>query len=351
LDRREFVRGTMKCVVKTKPGPNNLELCERPIPQPGPGEVLIKVQLAAICGTDVHIKDWDPFAAARLNPPVIIGHEFCGEIVEIGIGVDSTRIGKLVSAESHVVCGHCAMCKAGLANVCLNTTCIGLHFDGAFAEYVVIPDENAIVCDPNLPEEVNAILEPLGVAVHAASKCELAGKTVAVVGCGPIGLMAVAVARKMGAGKIIAVETNEYRLDTAIKMGASVAVNPLKEDTIKSVRNATDGLGPEVILEFSGSKHAIIDETKYIRKGGSIVVAGLPSGEIGLNFEDIFYSGVNMYGISGRELYRTWNIMQGLLDAGLDVKECISDVLPLEDFEKGFELIKSGKALKVLLKP
>jgi threonine 3-dehydrogenase len=163
--------------------------------------------------------------------------------------------------------------------------------------------------------------------------------------------MAVAVARKMGAGKIIAVETNEYRLDTAIKMGASVTVNPLKEDTIKSVRNATDGLGPEVILEFSGSKHAIIDETKYIRKGGSIVVAGLPSGEIGLNFEDIFYSGVNMYGISGRELYRTWNIMQGLLDAGLDVKECISDVLPLEDFEKGFELIKSGKALKVLFRP
>ncbi|MGA5690867.1 L-threonine 3-dehydrogenase [Cytobacillus pseudoceanisediminis] len=345
------MEGTMKCVVKTEPSRDNLHLWEKPIPKPGRGEVLIKVRLAAICGTDVHIKDWEPFAAERLNPPVTIGHEFCGEIVEIGKDVDPARVGQLVSAESHVVCGHCALCKAGLANVCLNTTCIGLHFDGAFAEYVVIPDENAITCNPDIPDEVNALLEPLGVAVHAASKVELAGKTVAIVGCGPIGLMAVAVAKKMGASKVIAVETNEYRAATALKMGADVTVNPLKENTTESMRNATDGLGPEIILEFSGSKPAIIEETKYIRKGGSIVVVGLPPGEISLNFENIFYSGVNMYGISGRELYRTWNIMKGLLDAGMDIKECISDVLPLEDFEKGFDLIKSGKALKVLLRP
>lgn len=342
---------TMKCVVKTKPEPGNLELCERPIPKPGPGEILIKVRLAAICGTDVHIKEWDSFAAARLSPPVTIGHEFCGEIVEIGQGVDPSRIGKLVSAESHVVCGHCDLCKDGLAHVCINTTCIGLHFDGAFAEYVVIPDQNAIDCNPKIPEEVNALLEPLGIAVHAASKVEIAGKSVAVVGCGPIGLMAVAVAKKMGASKVIAVETNDYRADTAIKMGADIAINPLREDTTKSIRNATKSIGPEVILEFSGSKQAIMEETEYIRKGGAIVVVGLPSGEIGLDFEKIFYSGVSMYGISGRELYRTWNIMFGLLDAGLEITECISDILPLEDFEKGFDLIQSGKALKVLLKP
>lgn len=341
----------MKCVVKTIPSSDHLELWEKPIPNPGPGEVLIKVKLAAICGTDVHIKDWEPFAMARMTPPVTIGHEFCGEITAVGEGVDPAKIGKLVSAESHVICGQCVMCKSGLANVCLNTTCIGIHFDGAFAEYVVIPVENAILCNPDLPIEVNALLEPLGIAVHAASKVEIAGKTVAIVGCGPIGLMAVAVAKKMGAGRIVAVETNGYRANTALKMGADITVNPLEENTVESVKRETDGLGPEIILEFSGSKLAIIEETKYIRKGGSIIVAGLPSEEINLDFEQIFYSGVNMYGISGRELHRTWNIMLGLLNAGLDIRECISNVLPLEDFNKGFDLIKSGKALKVLLKP
>ncbi len=345
------MEGMMKCVVKTKPSSGHLELWEKPIPKPGPGEVLIKVRLAAICGTDVHIKDWEPFASARMAPPVTIGHEFCGDIIEVGTGVDPAIIGKLVSAESHVICGHCVMCKSGLANVCLNTTCIGIHFDGAFAEYVVIPVENAIICNSDLPIEVNALLEPLGIAVHAASKVEIAGKTVAVVGCGPIGLMAVAVAKKMGAGKVVAVETNAYRANTASKMGADITINPLEEDTVESVKRVTDGLGPEIILEFSGSKAAIIEETKYIRKGGAIIVAGLPSEEISLDFEQIFYNGVNMYGISGRELHRTWNIMLGLLNGGLDIRECISNVLPLEEFNKGFDLIKSGKALKVLLQP
>lgn len=344
------MKKTMMCVVKTKPGPGYLELQRKPIPTPGPDEVLIKVNLAAICGTDVHIKDWEPFAEARINPPVTIGHEFCGEIVEVGKKVDPARIGLLVSAESHVVCGYCTACTTGLANICYNTTCIGIHFDGAFSEYVVIPDENAITCDPTIPIETNALLEPLGIAVHAATKVPIAGKNVAIVGCGPIGLMAVPVAKKLGAEKVIAIETNDYRLETALKMGADIGVNPLKENTIESVKSATDCLGPEVILEFSGNQFAITEETKYIRKGGDIVVVGLPADEIRLNFEEIFYNAVNLHGIAGRELPRTWDIMFELLDDGLDISECISDTLPLEEFEKGFDLIQSGKSLKVLLK-
>jgi threonine 3-dehydrogenase len=342
---------TMKCVVKTAARPGALELWEKPIPSPGHGEVLIKVRLAAVCGTDVHIKEWEEFAVKRIVPPITIGHEFCGDIVKVGESVDESHIGELVSAESHVACHKCPACLDGKLNLCSNTKGIGVSFDGCFAEYVTIPAENAIVCNPAVPEKVNAMLEPLGVAVHAATKCPVGGQNIVIVGCGPIGLMAAAVVRKMGARKIIAIEPNEFRGTTGLKLGADLIINPINEDVQKAVMDATEGRGADVVLEFSGNVPGIQAAMCYVSRGGAIVAAGLPSREVPINFDQVFYSGVNMYGISGREMFHTWKVMLGLLDSGLDVTGAVSHILPLEEFNEAFDLIASGKALKVLLRP
>lgn len=341
----------MKCVVKTKAGPGGLELQHKPIPVPKEGEVLVKVHLAAICGTDIHIKEWEDFAASRMSPPVVIGHEFCGEIIEAGQGVSEKRIGQLVSAESHIACHTCPLCLDGKENLCINTKGIGVHIDGCFAEYVAIPSENAYVCNPAVSKENNALLEPLGVAVHAATKIAMGGKTVAITGCGPLGLMAVAVARKLGAGKIICVEINSYRKEAAYKMGADMVLDPTESNIVEDMRNACGGLGPDAVLEFSGNVEGIRAASKYVRPGGEIVVVGLPNREVPLNFTEIFYRGINFYGISGREMYHTWKVMTGLLNAGMDVSQCVSHILPIEEFHKAFELLEKGEALKILLRP
>lgn len=340
----------MKCIVKTSVGPNSLELQQKPIPSPSAGEVLVKVKLAAICGSDVAIMKWTDFMSKRVKPPVTIGHEFYGEIIQVGEGVDGSRIGELVSAESHVACYKCPVCLDGKPNLCLNTKLFGLHFDGCFAEYVTIPDGNAVVC-PGVSEEIGAILEPLGVAVNAATKCNVGGKTVAIIGCGPIGLMAVAVVKKLGASKIICSEPDEYRAKAAYAIGADLVCNPIKEDIVQFVLENTNNLGVDVALEFSGNVQGIQAATKYVAPGGAMVVAGLPPCDVPINFAELFYRGVSLHGISGREMYQTWKVMIGLLAAGLDVSSCVSHILPLEEFEKGFELIQSGQALKVLLRP
>lgn len=345
------MNGTMKCIVKTAAGPGNLELQTRPIPSPGPGEVLAKVHLAAICGTDIHIKNWAEFAQKRMNPPSIIGHEFCGDIVEAGEGVDPSRIGQLISAETHIACHKCALCMDGKAHLCVNTLGLGVHINGCFAEYVVLPSENAMVCSPDVSEQNNAILEPLGTVVQAATKVAAAGKTVAVTGCGPMGLMAVAVMKKMGARKLICSEINAYRAGAAMKMGADLVIDPSKSDVCAEMRRQCGGLGPDIVLECSGSQGAIQAAAEYISAGGEWVQIALPSREIPLNFTNVFYRGVNMYGVSGREMFHTWKVMTGLLDAGLDCTGCISHVLPMEQFAEGFALMESGQGLKVLLKP
>jgi len=342
---------TMKCIVKTNAGPGNLEMWEKPVPVPGPGEVLIKVHLAAICGTDIHIKDWEEFAANRIIPPIIIGHEFCGEIVAVGHGVSEERVGQLVSAESHIACHRCSLCLDGKENLCLNTKAIGVHIDGCFAEYIKIPSENAYVCNPAISEEINAILEPLGVAVHAATKVSIGGKIIAVTGCGPIGLMATMVAKRLGASKVICVEPNSYRAAVAYKMGADVVLNPKECNIVDEMRYECEGIGPDVVLEFSGNIEGIQAATKYIRAGGEIVVGGLPNHEVPINFTETFYRGVNLYGLSGREMYHTWKVMNGLLNSGMDVSDCVSHILPMEEYNKAFELLESGQALKILLRP
>lgn len=340
---------TMKCILKTQQGKGNLALARKPRPIPRAGEVLIRVHMAAICGTDVHIYEWAAFAASRMKPPIVIGHEFCGEIIAVGQGVDIARIGELVSAESHVACHRCALCLDGKENLCLRTKCIGVHIDGCFAEYITIPQENALPYSQTVPHETAAMLEPLGVAVYAATRAEIAGQGVAVVGCGPIGLMTVAVAKKMGAKKILCLEMNDVRAKAARSMGADVVIDPLRTDCIEAVRAEFEGIGPDVALEFSGSEKGIRAALQYLRPGGKMVAGGLPARDVAIDFEQTFYRGIDILGLSGREMYHTWKVMFGLLDAGLDVSGVVSHVLPLEQYEEAFALIHQGKALKVLL--
>lgn len=341
---------TMQCVVKTAPGPGYLELVERPIPTPGPRDVLVRVRAAAICGTDVHIQDWADWAARRITPGIIIGHEFCGEVVEVGNDAGPIKVGNIISAETHLVCNHCAMCRNGQQHICYNTRSIGVHTDGCFAEYVVIPAENAFVCDPNLPVEVLSIMEPLGVAVHAALAVPVGAQTVAVVGCGPIGIMAVAVLRMLGASRIIALEPNSGRSKLAFRMGAHLVINPLKEEPVETVRAHTGGHGVDVVLEFSGSIPAITAALNYSKPGAVIVAAGLPTKPIDFNFGEFVYSGKTLKGVAGRLMYKTWEQLRGLLEAGLDVSPVITHVLPLDQYLEGLRLMKNGECGKAVLK-
>ena len=341
----------MKCIVKTAPGPGNLELQEKESPVPGEGELLIKVKYAAICGTDIHIKQWAPFAEARIKPPVTIGHEFVGTVVDVGDKVDESWKGRRVSADSHVPCGKCPMCRDNKQNLCLITNGIGITFDGCFAEYLTIPEAVAYPVDDAIPDKAAAIREPLGTAVYAATLVNVAGKSVGIQGAGPIGLMAVAVFKKAGASKVVSVEINEGRAKAAENVGADRVINPIEVDIVREIKNEFEGLGPDIVIECSGNPGAIRNATEYVRPGGDIIPIALPSKDVTFNFTETFYKGVNMHGISGRQIFHTWKVMNGLLKSGMDVSGCISHVYKLDDFEEAFEMMESGKSLKVLFEP
>ncbi len=341
----------MKCVVKELPGDGHVVLTERPVPEVGDFDVLIRVKAVAICGTDVHIKHWDDYAQKRMNPPTILGHEYAGEVVKVGKGVTSVKIGDIVNSDSHLVCGTCDLCLNGHSDVCYNTIVIGVHRDGAFAEYICIPESAVNQCDASMPIEQLALMEPLGVAVHAAMEFPIAVKKVAVIGCGPIGCMGVAVAKTLGAAQIIAIELNEKRAEMALEMGASVIVNPVKEDTVARVKELSGGNGVDVVLDFSGNAGAIMTALDYVKPDGCIVAAGLGPNPVTLPWENFVTKGICIKGISGREIPRTWERMKGLFAAGLDISKVITHVMPLEDYEKGLELMETGQCGKVVLKP
>lgn len=341
----------MKCIVKTKAGPGNLELCMRPVPEPGPQDMLVKVLATAICGTDVHIQEWNDFIERRLKPPLIIGHEFAGEVIAVGELVTNVKAGDIVSAETHIVCNSCELCHNGNAHVCYNTRSISLYRDGCFAEYIAMPAENAFVCDPAVPIEVLSILEPFGAAVHGVMEFPVTAKSVAIVGCGPIGAMAVAVAKKAGAAKAIAVEPNKMRREMARKMGADAIVNPRAEDPVEAVRALTNGRGVDNVVELSGSIPAIKAAIEYCKPEAKIAAVGLPSHPIEFNFAEFVYRGLTLKGIAGRRMYQTWEQMRGLLASGVDIAPVVTHVLPMEEYEEGLRLMRAGECGKVVLKP
>ena len=342
----------MLAVVKPSPAPG-AEIREVPIPQFGPRDVLVKVKVASICGTDLHIYNWDRWAQGRIHPPLIPGHEFCGEVAAFGNEVTSVKEGDFVSAEMHVACGKCLQCRTGEAHICQNVKIIGVDANGAFAEYVVIPESNIWKLDAAIPQEYASILDPLGNAVHTVLAGEIAGKTVAVTGCGPIGLFSIAVARAVGASTIFALEVNEHRRKVAKQMHADCVLDPTKDDVRKIVKEQTGGLGVDVVLEMAGHPDAIRMGFDIVRSGGRISLLGLTSKPIPLNFsEDIIFKGITIQGINGRRMYQTWYQMTALLKSGrLDLHPVITDRLPMKDFSKAMERLKTGEASKILVYP
>jgi len=343
---------TMLAVVKPQAAPG-VEIRDVPIPKLGPTDVLVRVKVASICGTDLHIYNWDRWAQGRIHPPLIPGHEFCGEVVALGNEVTSVKEGDFVSAEMHVACGKCLQCRTGEAHICQNVRIIGVDADGAFAEFVRIPESNIWKLDPAIPQEYASILDPLGNAVHTVLAGEIAARTVAITGCGPIGLFAIAVARAVGAAQVFAIEVNEHRRRIATQMKADVVLNPEQDDVLSTVMQKTGGLGVDVVLEMAGHPQAIRTAFDIVRRGGRISLLGLTSKPISLNFsEDIIFKGITIQGINGRRMYQTWYQMTALLKAGkLDLHPVITDRMAMKDFSKGMERLTTGEASKILLYP
>ncbi len=345
------MKDLMNVIIKETKG-EGLTYTQKPIPKVGDNEVLIKIIAASICGTDKHIYEWDEWSQNRINPPVTVGHELAGEIVELGKDVVTLNLGDIVSVETHIVCGQCEQCRTGNGHICQNTKIIGVDVDGAFAEYIAMPAGNCMVNRTKIDPKYISVLEPLGNAVHTLTHFDIVGKSVAIVGCGPIGLMAVNAAKALGARKIIAIEIDEYRIKMAKDLGAHVVVNPLKEDVIKRVFEETEN-GVDVVAEFSGNKYAIEAAFKYVKLGGKMSLLGIPSKSIEIDLaKDVVFKGIEIYGVVGRLMYDTWYKVIGLLEAGvLDLDKIITHEFALEDFEKGFKLMKEGKCGKIVLFP
>jgi threonine 3-dehydrogenase len=347
-----WMQRTMQAVVKAHPAPG-AEIREVKVPEFGRNEVLVKVRVASICGTDLHIYEWDRWAQGRIRPPLIPGHEFCGEVVACGDEITSVKEGDFVSAEMHVACGKCLQCRTGEAHICQNVKIIGVDANGAFAEYVVIPESNVWRLDPAIPQEYASILDPLGNAVHSVLAGEIAAKSVAVTGCGPIGLFAIAVARATGAAQVFAIEVNEHRRKIAAQMKADAVFDPSTQDVKAEIVQRTGGQGADVVLEMAGHPKAIRTAFDIVRRGGRISLLGLTSKPISLNFsEDIIFKGITIQGINGRRMYQTWYQMTALLKAGkLDLHPAITDRIAMKDFSTAMERLKTGEASKILVYP
>jgi len=340
----------LRAVVKASPEPG-LDWLEVPEPCPGPDEILVRVRYAAICGTDLHILEWDPWSRSQLQLPRIVGHEFSGEVQALGKGVTDLRVGDRICAETHIPCGRCVQCLTGDQHLCFNTRLFGIHMDGAFATYAVLPPVCAWKLADDIPDEVGAIMEPMGVAVHGLLVEEVAGRSVAIFGAGPIGLAAAAIARACGAGPVFVVEPVPERRSIALEMGATRVLDPV--DAVEAILECTRGVGADIVLELTGNPRAYGHAFEVLRKGGRISLIGVAGGPVTLDINSaLVFKGARCYGISGRRMFETWNTMTALLQTGaLNPSTLISHRLPLEDFREGFRLAGEGRGGKVLLVP
>src|SRR5271156_2364882 len=343
---------TMKALRKTQAG-KGLQIESTNVPPTGPTDVLGRVRDTSICGTDLHIYGWDRWSQGRIKPPVTLGHEFCGVVEQAGEEVTAVRAGDFVSAEMHLNCGHCQQCRLGQAHICQNLKIIGIDQDGAFAEFVKIPASNIWKLDVAIPERYGAILDPLGNAVHTVLAGPIAGQTVLVTGCGPIGLMSIAVAKACGSSTVFATETNENRRAMALKMGADAAINPAAEDAVARILGETGGTGVDALLEMSGNPTAIQQGFAALRAGGRASLLGIPTENVPLDLvKDVIFKGATVQGIYGRRMYETWVQMTALLKAGrLNLEPLFGERAALENFEGAFAKLQNGLAGKVLMFP
>jgi len=338
----------MQALVKTTAGPG-LELREVPRPGIGINDVLVRVRRTGICGTDLHIARWDPWAAKTIRPPLVVGHEFVGEIVEVGSNVADFHRGEIVSGEGHVTCGRCRHCLAGRRHLCANTIGLGVGRDGAFAEYVVLPMTNIWHHWPGIDEEVAAIFDPFGNAVHTALAFPVLGEDVLVSGAGPIGLMATAVVKHAGARFVVVSEPNAYRREIALRMGADVAVDPRERDLHEVQRELGMVEGFDVALEMSGNAAALRTAVDNMAHGGGIAILGIPTEEIALDINSVVFKMLTLRGIYGREMYETWYKMSVMLQSGLDIRPAITHRFGYRDHEAAFEAAASGDSGKVIM--
>ncbi|HKO14710.1 MAG TPA: L-threonine 3-dehydrogenase [Gemmatimonadaceae bacterium] len=337
----------MKALVKQKAAPG-FTLTEVPEPTIRENEVLIRVRRAGVCGTDVHIYEWDAWAQGRCRPPFTVGHEFAGEVAQVGALVEDVREGDRVTAEGHIVDGRCLLCRTGNAHVCPYTRIIGVDRDGCFAEYIAMPATNVWHLDDRTSFDVGGIHDPMGNAFHTALTADIPGATVLITGCGPIGLFAVGICRAAGAARIIASDVNETRLELARRMGAHDVVHPHEAETV--VREHTDGLGVDIVLEMSGVPSAIHQAFALVRVGGRIQMLGIPATPMEVNFaSEIIFKGITIYGVVGRRMYDTWHQMTRFLRSGnFDPTPVITHRFPLEGAEEAIHAIRSGEAGKVI---
>lgn len=340
----------MRAIAKVRPGPGAEFIHMEPPHTTSPHDVLVRPIFTSICGTDYHVYSWDAWSAGRVTPPRVMGHEFVGEVLAVGSDVTSLQPGDLVSGESHRVCGVCLQCRTGQGHVCANTRILGVDTDGCFREQVVVPEASLWRNPPGLSPELACIQDPLGNAVHTVMSCPVAGCSFLVLGCGPIGVMATAVARACGAAMITATDTRPFRLELARKMGADIVVDVTQEDAEDVIRRNVPG-GVDCALEMSGAPSALRTAFRAVRRGGHVALLGIPSRPVELDVaEEMVMKGLEIHCIVGRRLYNTWATMSALLASGrLDVSPVITHRLPWTEFARGMDLIREGLCGKVIL--
>ena len=338
----------MKALAKLKAEPG-IWMTETAVPEIGHNDVLIKIRKTAICGTDMHIYQWDEWSQATVPVPMVTGHEYAGEIVALGSEVRGYEIGDRVSGEGHITCGHCRNCRAGRRHLCRNTEGVGVNRPGAFAEYLALPAYNLFKLPDEISDDLAAIFDPFGNAVHTALAFDVVGEDVLITGAGPIGIMAAAVIRHIGARHVVITDVNDYRLALAERMGATRTVNVSRESLKEVMAELDMHEGFDVVLEMSGVPSAVEQMLDVINHGGKIAMLGIPPGEMAIDWTKVIFKGLTIRGIYGREMFETWYKMASLIQSGLDLSPIITHRLGVEDFQQGFEIMGSGQSGKVVL--
>ena len=347
-----LVKATMRAAIKTKPAFGSIEIKRVNVPRIASDEVLVELRIASICGTDMHIYEWDAWSQKRIKTPLVQGHEWAGEVAEVGSACTWAKKGDYVSGEGHIACGHCYQCRTGNPHVCNNVTILGIDRPGSFAEYMAVPEKNLIRNESDLPPEYATIQDPLGNAVYTVFNGDCVAKDVAIFGLGPIGLMAVAVCRHIGAKRVFAVgHKNEYRIRLAKKLGADRVIKSSEDDPVEVILDETGGLGVDEVLEMSGSEQALGQALRSLKPAGNMQILGIYAKPVTFDLSTFVTKGAAMYGIHGRRMYEDWYRMQGLFRSGINLMPVITHKFPLDDVTEAMELMRSGDCGKVALLP
>ena len=338
----------MRALVKAKAEPG-IWMQDVPVPEIGPNDVLIKVRKASICGTDIHIWNWDAWSQKTIKVPMVIGHEFMGEIAKLGAEVTGFQVGDRVSGEGHITCGHCRNCRAGKRHLCRNTLGLGVNRPGCFAEYVSLPAFNVFRVPADIPDEIASFFDPLGNAVHTALSFDLVGEDVLITGAGPIGVMAAAISKHVGARHVVVTDLNPYRLELARKLGATRAVDVRSESLQETMRVLGMTEGFDVGMEMSGNGQAFRDMLAAMNHGGRVAILGIPPSEVSIDWNHVIFKGLVLKGVYGREMFETWYKMVAMLQSGLDIAPVVTHRFKAEQYAQAFEAMRSGQSGKVVL--